>query len=235
MRLLITSDWHLDASTAGFDRFDDVSDAVDRTVAALGAHDVAAYLFLGDLCDPGPRAHRAVDRACAVAREIDAVGVPSFWLTGNHDVVEDGTGSHAMMPLAHLGGRVRLIDSPQLFLIKSPDGDEINAFALPFVPRARAYDPDELVRSYDGPVPRVVVGHLNLEGIGPGSETEDMPRGREVFWPLAAIREKWPNALLVAGHYHRRQLYAGVYVVGALERLTFGEENYEPGFLVIDV
>jgi len=63
-----------------------------------------------------------------------------------------------------------------------------------------------------------------------------MPRGRDVFWPLDALREVCPDALLVGGHHHRRQIYRGVQVVGALAGpLVFGEEDLRPGYLVLEL
>ncbi len=78
-----------------------------------------------------------------------------------------------------------------------------------------------------------VFGHLMLEGIGPGSETRDMPRGRNVFWPTEVIAECWPKALLVGGHYHVAQVFSRVNVVGSLARLTRGEVGSTPQFLEI--
>jgi hypothetical protein len=110
--------------------------------------------------------------------------------------------------------------------------------ALPFAPRSHAYDPGEFVRSAPCPSSQrvLVLGHLNLEGIEPGSETTDLPRGREVLFPLEACGEVYGGrALLLNGHYHRRQSYKGVQIPGSLERLTFGEAANAPGYLVVDV
>ena len=83
--------------------------------------------------------------------------------------------------------------------------------------------------------PVIIAGHLNLEGITAGSETTKMPRGREVYWPLDAIRECFPDALVLGGHYHERQLYQGVQIIGSLARLTFGEEDTQPAFIEVEV
>lgn len=252
MKILVTSDWHADATTAGFDRGDDVSSAVWETVAVAALEEVDMYLFLGDLCDPGTtRSHRAEAVAVRTAAELwFRHRIPSRWITGNHDVIEDGSGSHTLVGVADLAfglretehaGRIVVLDEPfeehigENFIRA---GGMVDIVYLPFTPRSRGYDPERWVRkcgagSHGRRV--VVAAHLNIEGIESGSETSDMPRGRDVFLPLAAIRERWPDALVLNGHYHRRQTFKGVVVPGALERLTFGEERNQPGFLVVEV
>jgi DNA repair exonuclease SbcCD nuclease subunit len=252
MKILATSDWHVDASTAGFDRGDDISAAVWETVEVAAREKVDLYLFLGDLCDPGTmRSHRAEAVAVRTAAALwFRHRIPSRWLTGNHDVIEDGSGSHTLagvVGLAHglheteHSGYIGVLASPyvepvlQNFVRAS---QMIDMIYLPFTPRSHGYDPEDWVRkcgagSHGRKV--IVAAHLNIEGIESGSETAEMPRGRDVFLPLDAIRERWPDALVLNGHYHRRQVYKGVVVPGSLERLTFGEERNQPGFLIVEV
>ena len=76
-----------------------------------------------------------------------------------------------------------------------------------------------------------------LPGIHPGSETEDMPRGREVLFPGEQTRGAVAR---MNGHYHARQTHGlgdggpDVIIPGSLARLGFGEESNEPGFLLVD-
>ena len=125
---------------------------------------------------------------------------------------------------------IRVYDGPCLEVFGGCD-----VLALPFTSRAHAYDPAEAVRQNGTDAPALVLGHLNIEGIEPGSETADFPRGREVFLPVPLIRERFPNATIACGHYHRRQVFQGVHIPGSLARLTFGEEENEPGFLIAEV
>ena len=239
LRLLVTSDWHLDASTAGHDRYDDLDAAVAETVAAAVERECSHYLFLGDLCDPdSSRAHRSVAVAVRTAIALDAAGVVSRWLVGNHDVVEDGRASHTLAAVAEVGCLTRCVVHPRpaAYML----ADWLGFVALPYVPRSHAYDPEAFVRAA-GPAlagaRRVIVaGHLNVAGVTPGSETEDMPRGRDVFFPLDAAREVFGDrALLLNGHYHRGQVFEGIHIPGSLERLTFGEADHDPGYLVLEV
>lgn len=241
MRLLLTSDWHGDWVTAGFRRFEDVARAVDRIVQAACSSRVDAVVFLGDLANPGREsAHRAVAMAVAASVALDERAIDSVWMTGNHDVVEDGTGAHVLLALGQLGrSRVRLVDRPARLLLLGRTGDACDLFALPYTPRSHTYDPErELERLFfetDRSYPQLVVAHLNIEGIQPGSETTDMARGRDVFFPLEAARRLMPDAVLANGHYHRRQVFDGIHIPGSPERLAFGEEDNDPGFLVVEL
>lgn len=248
MKLLVTSDWHLDATTAGVDRFDDIAAAVDETVRVASEEQVDLYVFLGDLCDPDAnRAPRCVAKAIAVAQELGhGMGIPSRWLVGNHDVIEDGSGTSTLTPLEaaavpevgkHYDAPIRVITGPDVEWI---DG---RLFVwLPYVPRCASYDAGEFVRTALASEPlashattrAVVAGHLSIHGQVPGSETHDMPRGRDLWLPTEAIWERWPKAVVMNGHYHAAQ-HAPVIIPGSLARLTFGEEGHTPGFMIVEV
>jgi DNA repair exonuclease SbcCD nuclease subunit len=242
MKLIVSSDWHLDASTSGLPRFDDVRAAVDEVVGAARREHVDAFLFLGDLCDPDTtRSHRCSAAAIAVALKCRAMSVASFWLAGNHDVVEDGFGTTTLSALRESEVATRIFEQPG---VVSPFSG-VSILALPFTPRSHAYDPAKYVEDVaksgaltDDKV--IIIGHLNIEGITPGSETTDMPRGRDVFLPTAAIAKHFPKATVLNGHYHQRQSFdtrdgVVVNIPGSLERLTFGEERNEPGYLIVEI
>ena len=111
IKVLLTSDFHLDFITAGVDRYTDVCNSVDETVAAAIKEKVNLYIFLGDLCDPDTvRSNRSIAKAVSVARELEASGIESWWLVGNHDVIEDGSGGHTMLALEAAGFTV--LDRP---------------------------------------------------------------------------------------------------------------------------
>lgn len=242
LRLVVTSDWHLDAYTAGYARFKDVGHAVECVVRAVeeAVREVGAecvlFVFLGDLCDPDAnRSPRCIAVAVRVAQRLRKMGVRSRWLNGNHDVIEDGTGTSTLSPLEALDS-----DEVMIRVLSRPDVEVIRGVTfcwLPYVPRALAYDPVEFVHRAHAAAPEVdvVAGHLNVPGIIPASETVDMGRGREEWFPLEAVRELWPQAVLMNGHYHRAHADLArtgpVLVPGSLARLTFGEQHNEPGYL----
>src|SRR5574341_974145 len=233
--LVLVSDVHIDAVTSGVQRFDEVARSISETVKAA-AQLKAFWCFLGDWCNPdSPRAFRSSAHAVAVAAELQRQGSKSIWLAGNHDVVEDGKGTTTLSPLreaASVFTDVTVCERPSLHVFEE---ERIAFWCLPYAARVGHYDADKFVRTYarstDG-YENVVLGHLTLQGIEPGSETKDMARGRDMDWPLEAIRECLPDAKVFGGHYHRRQEFAGVQIVGSIARFRHDEEGHEPGYLV---
>ncbi len=235
MRILLTSDWHLDWVTHGVSRFEDLERAVEATVRHAVDTRCDAYGFCGDLCDPdsGSRVFRCAALAIDAALDLSDAEIPSFWLAGNHDVIEDGTGGTTLAPLAALGSR-------EIVVCEQPDVATVGGLVvalLPFTASSHAYDAEECVRNLDNHQHvHMVVGHLSVPGVVPGEETADMPRGRDVVLPVDEIKRRLPRARIVQGHYHRRQVTKdGVIIVGSLARLTFNEEGNDPGFLVLEV
>lgn len=251
MRILATGDWHGDHVTAGYERFDEVQRAVDRTVdyAIAAANDIDLYLFLGDLCDPDttdPLVHRAIAASVATANRLRDGGVASVWLTGNHDIIEDGHGSHTLMALKAAGHYV--IDHPGSFLLDAIVGGEASGLllvALPYTSLTKKYDPAEVVRRIrqareHGALEEsrhvIVAGHCTrIAAFEDGSETLDMARGRDLSFPVEEALALKPGATtLLNGHYHQRHL-GPVYTPGSLIRCTHGEEDFTPGFLVLEI
>ena len=237
MELLVTSDWHGDWMTAGMSREQDVDNAARMVAHEAIAANVDAFLFLGDLSDPdSSRTYRAQAIATRVASQLRINKIPSFWLVGNHDVVDDGLGTNTMMPIHAHGSE--LIDFPCEILMN--DGEYL-FIALPYTSKSRSYDPEHVLEvaamSWDGkdPTKVIIAGHLNIEGIEPGSETNDMPRGRDVMFPLGHANDLFPGALLLNGHYHHQQCFKGIHIPGSLVRLTRSEKDNQPGYLRITI
>jgi len=239
MKFVATSDWHLDQSTAGVDRIHDLCTAIDISVEAAIEMQADAYLMCGDLCDPHTvRSHRSVRKAVEVQTRLWDAGVVPIFVAGNHDIIEDGSGVTTMSALRYTGDRGHVFETPSYIGLKNRSGEHLcNLIALPFTATSHAYDPEEFVRgiAQDMDDPILVVGHLNLHGITPGSEATEMPRGRDVFWPTDAIRERFPNSAMVGGHIHTPQQYDGVHIIGSLARLRFPECDNETGYMVMEV
>lgn len=239
MKLLISSDWHLDWTTAGVRRTDDLRDAVQETVERAIHERVDAYMFLGDLCNPdsGSRVFECLCIALGAAQALAKEGIESHWIAGNHDVIEDGAGFTTISPLKRLGGAVYVHENPSVVVL----GDmKANLLVLPYVPFARDYNAAEYVerkfKTLSRAQPLVVAGHLMVPGIIPGVETSEMPRGRDMAFPLDTIKAFGGcDVLMLNGHYHKQQEFDGVHIPGSLERLTFGEESHSPGYLLVEV
>lgn len=250
MKLLVCSDWHPDKSTAGVPRYDEVARAVDETVDAAIREDVDAYLFLGDLCDPdaGSVVLRCVALAVRAAMRLACAGIPSFWLAGNHDVVEDGSGTTSLEPLKALGlgPDVTVCDEPGVHEIETrsspgygPGREKLRLVALPFTATSRNYDAEEWLRGKGLDAPDVVVaGHLHVPGITPGEESTEMARGRPMMFPVEGTRR---CALRLNGHIHKQQCFtppggAPIWIPGSPARFAFGhDEGNVPGYLLVNV
>lgn len=234
MRVVVSSDWHPDKSTAGFPRFDDVEAAAEASVDFAIRWKADRYLFLGDLCDPdSPDLIRCQVMAQRKAERMAKAHIRQTWLVGNHDVLEDGRGTTVLDVLEQVSDFVDVVSEP---------GFSFGIACLPYTPLSHNYDPESAVLGMRLDVesgiqdePAIVATHLMLEGIAAGSETEDMPRGRDVFLPIDAAKKVFPGAIFLAGHYHRRQFYRGVQVVGSLANLTRADAHNTPGFLAIEV
>jgi DNA repair exonuclease SbcCD nuclease subunit len=116
-RVIVTSDWHLDKLTLGVSRFADIVDAanevVDYAVQSNRHESRSVFVFAGDLCNPDtPRCWAAVRAATRMRAKLIEGCVPSVWLTGNHDVMEDGNGSHTLMALDDGHPLVHVVDGP---------------------------------------------------------------------------------------------------------------------------
>lgn len=269
MRAVVVSDLHLDWTTLGVSRFDDVAKAYRQSVDfAIRETNLSTsknperktkrvdyFLNLGDVTDPdnGGATMLAVELVMSENYRLAKNGIRSITIPGNHDVFEDGSGLSALYPLQAMSRvavmidydtddvMMEYVDRPRLILARD-HGD--TAFAcFPFAPLSHSYDPaKEATRMFAqarlaGAKKIVTLSHLSVPGIAPGEETNEMPRGRDVLFP---IEETETAVLRLQGHYHRRQVVdvgsgEPIVVVGSAARLTFGEQNNKPAFLVVEV
>jgi DNA repair exonuclease SbcCD nuclease subunit len=253
MRFFISSDWHLDSVTSGVERFEEISRAVREVVDAVIADKTSdkRFVFLGDLTDPhGAFSHRAVAYAMKQAYRVSNVGVASFWMAGNHDVIlREGAGT-TLEPLKIIQGGesdIIVVDNPTTF----EGREKVDEFAptphpelgpvlvmLPYVSPDRLYNPAEFIKRLPsfGTRKVLVLGHLTVLSAEIGSESGEFARGRELVFPAEACKEKWGSRVtMVNGHYHKRQTTKdGVIIPGSLARLRHDEEGNTPGYLVID-
>lgn len=270
MRLLLTSDWHLDAITGGHDRWPELDAYLHEIERAIEKHNVDVLAFLGDAFDPGTsqeaRWHAEImGWAYRLTLKLEA----SIWIAGNHDVLETSNAGQPctiLSPLARIVeeanqdphglpsdvlSRIHVIETPRVVQVElSSRNERLAIVGLPYMARAIASaDPDAYGVAIDAAKhmgadgwPSVVLGHLMLEGMVPGSETE-MLRGRDIPLPIREIGELNP-ALVANGHYHRREVvrrsyddkHIDVQIVGAPVHMTFGErDDGARGFLIVEV
>lgn len=236
MKFVISSDWHADATTSGLDRFDEIRSAVVAVALYTVKERDSVFVFGGDLCDPDTsKSFRAIALAIEIALFLEKKGVPSLWIAGNHDVIENDRGSTTLEPLEAVALKSNLISV--CTTAKPVAIGKRLAFALPFAARACSYDPEKAISNHSNYQPDLVIGHLTVPSAERGSESDDFARGRDMIFPVAECRRRWGDrCILVNGHYHRKQITKdGVHIPGSLARLRHDEEQHEPGYLVIEV
>ena len=252
MKLLLTSDWHLDAVTAGIPRVDEFDPYLRRVADAVREHSVDAVGVLGDIFDPGKmNGPEMTTRLLDAAKVLDASGAKwVLWIAGNHDVVESSQGWTTLTPLDRaLGGGFLRGSGTHHRVFEYPQTLKLGGFAvlaLPYVARAAAapHDMAEAIEKAktlrDQGIPLIVLGHMMVPGAIMGSESHEMARGRDVDMPLDHLAELTP-ALVANGHYHRAQTVKGpggirVVIPGSPHRFTFGERHdADKGFVILDL
>lgn len=263
MRILATSDWHLDATTAGLARLPELEAYVSYLVAAVRTEKVDLVLHLGDVLDPGHLFESMYQRNLLeyAASLTKAATYGSLWIPGNHDVLDTDTPLSTLSALEcvsrHWQTRplrtedevgvphwLSVVQEPKVSLYPG-----VAVLCLPYVSRAwtmSVFNKDRLKGALEaaarvrkaGSRKLVVISHLSLPGMHPGSEDE-MPHGREVPFPVEEVKALKPD-LVLQGHYHEPQEVdvsgLKVQVVGAPLRFTFGERKGAPrGYVLVDL
>ncbi len=230
-KFFVSSDWHLDAVTAGVKRRGEVLEAV-RSICSRARNEGAGFIFAGDLCDPDALdSHRHTAAVIQLASNLRSNNVPSLWIAGNHDIVEDGCQTTTLEPLAASGATVVL----------NPERVDFAGFdigLLPYTAKTHPYDPAIQVKQWiemGAGIPDVVIGHLDCGLLQPGSETDTMARGRRLEWPLHELATLMPGVTLIGGHYHRGQQKGPLHIIGAPARFNFGEADHVPSYLSVEL
>lgn len=235
MKLLVTGDWHPDVITMGVMRFDEIAAAAEAMADDAIREQVDVFCFLGDLADPdsGALTFRSIDLAMRIAIKLAEHDIGSIWLAGNHDVMEDGSGTTTLTPMRALEltfAHIHVVEQPRVIEIGS-----IAFVCLPFVCAAQAIDLDPFVtKVWPKTSPAVVLGHMtSIPGVSIGSETTDMPRGRGEAFPVQATTRAIAR---FNGHFHARQVSPdGIVMPGTPARLRFDEERHNPGYVLAEV
>jgi DNA repair exonuclease SbcCD nuclease subunit len=235
MKIVAIADPHADRDTLGISRTREVEEHTTQAVEYAIDAEADLFVCLGDIGDPdsGGASYRAMEIFIKAAIRLAQKKIPSIWIAGNHDVFEDGTGATMLTPMRAIGNPLIHVAEAPLFVKASPD---VDVLCLPYAPVSHAYDPAAVARAHftmKSSSKTLVLAHLMIAGVVPGEETTDMPRGRDVAFPIAETERA---AMRLNGHYHHRQTTAeGIIIPGSLCRFTFADEQHEPGFLSIEL
>lgn len=249
MKILLTTDWHVDAVTAGRPRLGELP-AYIEAMKKEGPFDFV--FFLGDACDPGARlgprySYELIKAAFALHESVEEA---SIWIAGNHDVIESEEVFTSLSPVAAATDSIGNFDVAERPRFIAYDWCNFGVLCLPYVSRAYertdAYH-DDLGTAFGAaaefrnvPENRIgVIGHLTVPGAKLGSESKELARGRDVDFPAFDVARLEP-AFVANGHYHEAQIVelGGVSIIipGSPHRFTFGERrDLQKGFAVLEL
>lgn len=264
MRVLVTSDWHLDAVTAGVPRRDEVLAFAAKILNVAIEAKPDLFLHLGDWYTPGSM--RDALYASDVARFIAAMQrclssrAVAVYLAGNHDELDlfdrehpdldpSGADPEARFAVSTLSAalafrpeRSEVCEEPRVVLLPG----QWALLALPHCAPVMGIDYAAAIRAVverkrnvlNPEAKWIVAAHLTIPGAMLGSESRELARGRDDLLPVDEIAKLSPR-LIVNGHYHRPQTVpsaAGDIVIpGSPVRMTFAERDDLKGYLLIDL
>jgi len=252
----------MDPATGLSTRLTDFLRAYDQVVDYALENDVGLVVFAGDAYktrDPNPTYEREFARRI---QRLSTAGIPTVLVAGNHDTPSAVGRAITVEIFATLEvENVHVAKKPEVIAIETKGGP-VQVVALPWITRSAllARDeyknknleeinqlildkvtnifegPDGLLSQLDRTVPTILAAHATVQGAIYGSERSVM-LGQEVILPPSLARN--PAFDYVAlGHIHKHQVLneqPPVIYSGSIERIDFGEEREDKGFVVAEV
>lgn len=249
----------IDPQTGLFSRLTDFLHSLDQIVDHALEQEMDLVIFAGDAYksrDPSPTYQREFAKRI---QRLSAAGVPTVLVVGNHDTpnalgrantveifatLEVENVVVAKRPATHRleteSGSIQVVTLPWVVRsallareeYKNLNLEEINALILEKVENIIA----EEIGGLDPAVPTVLAAHGSVFGATYGSERSVM-LGQEVILPRSMVTN--PAFDYVAlGHIHKHQVLCEqppVVYAGSIERIDFGEEKEDKGFVVAEV
>ena len=236
----------------------DFTRSVNTAIDYALDHDVHLAIFAGDIYkhrDPEPSWQRAF---AGCVRRLAEADVPVVILVGNHDQPNTHGKAHAVEIFDTLAlPRVTVISKPQLHTIQTAAGpvqvagfpymtrsfmlsrDQYKELSIPDAHKLMVQQADIILRDFaqqlDPSLPAVLTLHGSVANAVLSSEQSIMMVGHDPLIPLGSLTDPaWDYVAL--GHIHRHQdLNRGaqppVVYAGSIERIDFGEEREDKGFV----
>lgn len=240
-------------------RVDDFLRSFDEVIDYAIRQQVEAVLFSGDAFknrDPNPTIQRLFARRI---RRLAEAAIPTVLLIGNHDLPSIAARATAMeiyealeIPCIHVSrwpdylriptrsGVLQVVTLPWISRSTLMSREEIRELSSDEIQRHMAEKVvavlDELVQELDPALPAVLLAHLSLEGAKLGSEQSIM-LGEDLVLDTGELSVRAFDYVAL-GHIHKHQRVTAnpptVYA-GSVERVDFGEEHEEKGFVIVDI
>ncbi len=252
----------MDPATGLSTRLMDFLHVYDQAVDYALDNDVSLVIFAGDAYktrDPNPTYEREFARRI---QRLSTAGIPTVLVAGNHDTPSAIGRAITVEIFATLEvENVHVAKKPEVIAIETKGGP-VQVVALPWITRSALLARDEyknknleeinqlildkvtnifegddgLLGQLDPAVPTILAAHATVQGAKYGSERSVM-LGQEVILPPSLAKN--PAFDYVAlGHIHKHQVLneqPPVIYSGSIERIDFGEEREDKGFVVAEV
>ncbi len=252
----------IDPATGLSTRLTDFLRSYDQVVDYALANGIGLVVFAGDAYktrDPNPTYQREFARRI---RRLSAAGIPTVLIAGNHDTPSAIGRAITVEIFATLEvENVHVAKKPEVIAIETKGGP-VQVVALPWITRSAllARDeyknknleeidqlllkritnivegPDGLISQLDRTVPTILAAHATVQGAKYGSERSVMLGQEVIMLPSLARNPAFDYVAL--GHIHKHQVLneePPVIYSGSIERIDFGEEREDKGFVVVEV
>jgi exonuclease SbcD len=249
----------IDSATGLHSRLVDFLRSFDELIEFALAENVDLVLFAGDAYrtrDPSPTQQRAFAERI---RRLLAAHIPVFILVGNHDLPNAAGRANSVEifeTLAVTG--VTIATQPGIHVIETRSGP-LQILALPWVLRSTIMARDEyknlslpdlnnlmllkvaviveaLIQELDPDIPALLAAHGTVQGAVYGSERSVMLGADLILPPSLVGHPAFSYAAL--GHVHKHQAlqaHPPVVYPGSVDRIDFGEENDDKGFVLVEL
>lgn len=248
MKLLHTGDLHigmtnyskLDPETGLESRLLDFFQTFDKIIDYAIEEKVDAFIFAGDAYktrDPSPTQQRGFGERI---KRVAKAGIPIVLIVGNHDTPNaEGKANTLDIYSALEIDNVWVSRKPELLNIPTKSGN-IQVITAPWLHRSDFKNLGEklsaLYEKIRSDSPAILVGHLEVEGSSFGSE-KGLALVNDVTLPLSLLTNN-KLCYVALGHIHKYQSLCKnppVVYSGSPERIDFGEEKEEKGYVLVDI
>lgn len=251
MKLLHTGDLHigminyskLDPETGLESRLLDFFKTLDFMIDTAILEKVDAFLFAGDAYktrEPSPTQQRGFGERM---KRLAKAGIPVVMVVGNHDTpnAEGKANTLDIYSTLEIEG-IWVSRKPEILQIPTKSGN-LQVLTVPWLHKEEYKTLGDKLLSMYGHInpsassgPAVLVGHIETEGSSFGSE-KGLAIANDVTIPLSLLTDK-KISYAALGHIHKYQILntdPPVIYSGSPERIDFGEEKEEKGFVLVEI
>lgn len=261
LHLGVESYGRMDPATGLSSRVVDCLAALDQAVQAALDQEIDLFLFCGDAYknrEPSPTLQREFAKRVA---HLASQGVAVFLLVGNHDLPNALGRATAVEIFDTLAiQNIYVAGRPGTYRVETRGGP-LQVVALPWVTHSRILSREEYkgltlqevnrlvekkleniiqneVASLEPGIPSVLAAHILVSGARPSSEARMalMQANDALLMPSQVADPAF--AYVALGHIHRHQVLntlPPVVYAGGLQRLDFGEEKEEKGYVMVEI